>query len=339
MTTVKAVVRKVGERQFIAGVKLNGSWIFSEPKDEITAGQARGAVQRLNKKLQQMKAGVVLDSEFQLLEPARQKAQVFRAAPHISSEIPEEFSNLPKTAATENGWTTPRSDKEAWIESYENAVEAVTGTKLENLKLKFEENLQFRKDVTVVMRATGFIGPWNLNEKEIPWIYVAGCKDPTSMGVRPGTGDRRVMKDINGIKRINGGEQVQEKSVFAESSRPNRVQVFGGTKTGRVVTKGEVESSEPEVAGENVPAFRAPRYTHGSPAQRQMANMKGQELAVQAGELGKDEETVKLWGKIGYCLSLRAQGLPPHVDFEREIKAAGVTEKWLQEKSGRTRVA
>jgi hypothetical protein len=53
---------------------------------------------------------------------------------------------------------------------------------------------------------------------------------------------------------------------------------------------------------------------------------------AQAKEQGKDADTQKLWGMIGFVISLRAMGLPPHSVFERRLKEAGVTEEYLREK-------
>jgi hypothetical protein len=38
---------------------------------------------------------------------------------------------------------------------------------------------------------------------------------------------------------------------------------------------------------------------------------------------------------IGFVLSLRAQRLPPFPAYEKALREAGVTEEWLQVKSGR----
>jgi hypothetical protein len=304
------MVRKVGERRFIAGVKFGGVWIFSEEKDAVTAGQARSAVVKLNEKLRAMKARVLLSEEYKMVvaaPPAPVRRQV--AAAQVAA-------TLPKVAATEEGWITPRSDRAAWNESYRHAVQVCTGFRPDGLnKLFGNAAKQFRIDVTAIMRSVGCIGPWSERDG-VPWTHIAGVSDPTVAPIKAGVGDRRVLKDINGIKRINGGEQILEDSPFKHLQ----------------------EECEAAIAAQIAPKPPAPAgytYSFGSAEQRKLAADAGRRLIAQAKEQGKDADTQRIWGMIGFVLSLRAQGLPPHSVFERKLKEAGVTEEWLREKSSK----
>jgi hypothetical protein len=322
------MVRKVGERRFIAGVKIGGEWIFSEDKNNVTAGQARSAVGKLNEKLRAMKARVLLSEEYKMVEPVAPVVTppVRRQVP-AAPVAPKVATTLPKVAETEEGWITPRSDRAAWVESYRHAVQVCTGFRAEGLKgLHGEAAKQFRIDVTAVMRSVGCIGPWSERDG-VPWTHIAGVSDPTVAPIKPGTGDRRVLKDINNIKRINGGEQILEDSPFKYLQEEYAAEIAAQMGT----------PATPKTAPKPAPATTPAGYTYsfGSAEQRKLASDQGRRLIAQAREQGKDADTQRIWGMIGFVLIIRAMGLPPHTEFERKLREAGVTEEYLREKSGK----
>jgi len=360
MAIVTVLIRKVSDRKFVAGVKYNGKWVLSEDKENVTAGQVRSAITKLEEKLKVMGCKNIPQWKVEFLHDRPDTAQA--VIEETETETPEPFETtteddmLPKLAPTDNGWTTPNTDMQAWKDGYMAAVRACTGFEVSQLRnLSGEQGKQFRTDITKVMRAVGLIGPWDQNGEEVPWHFVARVYDPTTFGAKPGDGDRRVMKDINGLsRRVATGELVdfsQRRQPAPEPVRVNgKFKVFGKSAAPAAPVEDSAETVEapvetPVATASKFKVFGAKpvqsstpvayQYLGGTEEQRALAYANARKLRDEAVKKGQGPEIVRVWGMIGMVVALRAMGLPPHIEFETELKSNGVTEDYLKDAAKR----
>lgn len=197
---------------------------------------------------------------------------------------------------------TPTTHPELWETTFFAAFNAVEGTH-SNLEPR-EAFKQKKADIDAIMKSIRCVGAYELDGNGRPWIMSARIKDPMTAPLVKTDVTKRVTRDINGFKHrgMGAGEHIIEKSEDQKYM--------------------ENPPAEVEVADKDVPAFKRPReYTHGTHEQRCKAAQRGQKLAVMAAAAGKDPI---LAGMMGWCVSLREQGLPAHERLEAHLARKGV---------------
>ena len=370
--TMSVLVRKIGHRKFIASIQYKGerdtiegsTWLHSEERDQCTASQARTAIKLLEEKLKVLNA--VIPKWNIVLQDETQNVKSVHLNEHELAVIePEEVvMEMPKIAKTVSGWITPETDLDEWVAAYEAATRLVwPGLEVENMKnLSGEAGKMFRESVIRDMRSVGKVSPWDTNSEGKPWHFVARVKDPTSFGARPGDGDRRIHKDINGLKRYANGDLVQPRQYnqnrqqqAAQPAVPGKMKRFGLDVQAPQAPQAQVEQTVQTVqtvqekasvvagqlrrfsASESKPVVPAlPKkyeYLFGTEEQRSLAKGRGNALKKQAQTCGFDEETQLKFYMIGVCVTLRSMNLPSHLEFEAALKEMGVEESYLDEQS------
>jgi hypothetical protein len=197
---------------------------------------------------------------------------------------------------------TPTEHLELWTTAFLAAVAAVEGTH-KDMEPR-EAYRQKKADIDAILSSINCVGAYDLDGNGRPWIFSAKIPDPMTAPVIQTDVTKKVKRDINGFKHRNNGagEHVIEKSEDQKYW--------------------ENPPAEVPVATDEVPAFKRPRdYTFGSPEQLRKASARGQKLAVMAASMGKNPE---LAGQMGWCVSLREQGLPPHERMEAHLARKGV---------------
>lgn len=196
----------------------------------------------------------------------------------------------------------PIDNPELWETSFKAAMVAVEGSH-KGMEPR-EAYKQKMADVDAILKSIHCVGAWELDGNGRPWVRSSKIKDPMGAPVVSTDVTKRVQKDINGFKHRNNGEgehiiEKSEDQKFAENP-----------------------PAEVPVAGDETPAFKRPRdYTFGTPEQIRIASARGQKLAVMAVSMNKNPE---LAGQLGWCVSLREQGLPPHERLEAHLARKGV---------------
>jgi len=362
---VSVQVVKIGHRLFIAATEFTGELILSEdPRTEtVTAAQGKSALKLLEAKLRSMRVAVPVwnvekissvPNEQPDSSPIDEPEEVQDEEEPVTLERPEVQDGgvlIPEALPdTDHGWITPSTDLDAWKAGYLAAVLGSTGFEVKMLRnLVKDQGKDFRLGVTAIMKSQGMVGPWERNAADCPWHIVARIYDPTSFEARPGEGDRRVMKDLNGLKRkVITGELVQERRY---EDRTARVQVAPvvhpvvQTAAPVQLSSARNEASLPIEAVKAVTvAHKVPmtavagsghseyKYLGGREDQRAMAFSHAKEYAERAILEGHDERTQEIWAMIGYVRVLRAMKLPPHIEFENALREAGVPEDALVNK-------
>lgn len=367
-------VIKIGHRRFIAATEFTGELILSEdPRTEtVTAFQGKSALKLLEAKLRDMKVVVPVwnvekmsvpqegqpeesdEDSSPVEEVIKEPEEVQDEEEPVTLERPEVQDGgvlIPEALPdTDHGWITPSTDLDAWKAGYLAAVLGSTGFEVKMLRnLVKDQGKDFRLGVTAIMKSQGMVGPWERNAADCPWHIVTRIYDPTSFEARPGEGDRRVMKDLNGLKRkVVTGELVQERRY---EDRTARVQVAPvvhpvvQTAAPVQLSSARNEASLPIEAVKAVTvAHKVPmtavagsghseyKYLGGREDQRAMAFSHAKEYAERAILEGHDERTQEIWAMIGYVRVLRAMKLPPHIEFENALREAGVPEDALVNK-------
>ena len=203
---------------------------------------------------------------------------------------------------------TPTDHPDLWETCYKATLAAVEGTH-EDMEPR-DAYKQKRADIDAILASIGCVGAYELDGNGRPWIQSSRIKDPMLAPAVPTDVTKRVQRDINGFKHRNNGEgehiiEKSEDQKYWESPR-----------------------DEVRVAGDEVPSFRRPTdYTAGTPEQLREAAARGQRLAVLAVSAGKDPQ---LAGQLGWCVSLREQGLPPHERLEAHLARKGITGAMLR---------
>jgi hypothetical protein len=202
---VSVYIKKTSSRRYVAAVKYEGEWLYSEDYKSATAEQERAALNLLESKLTVLSATIPRWNVILVDETCNSKPK------QVSLEDLPAVDRVTKAPVTDSaGYVTPLTDKGAWVEGYEAAVLAATGFESRMLRnLCGDPGKNFRQAVTTLMRSTGLVSPWGTSDEDVPWHIVARVYDPTSFPARPGEGERRVLKDLNGLeRRVATGELV-----------------------------------------------------------------------------------------------------------------------------------
>lgn len=335
-------VAKIGHRQFTATVRYAASpngWLTSD-----VCGKRTTARKNLEAKL--LAAGVPIPKwsikDHGTVErkaapaPQPEPKQAPAPAPEVDDEAPtlrqvssvvrdetpEEtdyrqakkaaFQGIafPVAPRMEGGYVTPLSDKDAWLDVYRQArakFDAVQFEEGETRESRSEKIREYRTQINTLMESISFIGPWRRTVGGDFWIRFSGEADHTVRGATHRS-RRQVTKNING----------------------NWVQVENGKA--RSLTRDEKREANRAAYREQRKAERAAKgasYT-GSTEHRNIAYKYASAMSRSAKEAGHDSATQRLWYKVGYVVSLRSMNALPHTKFEDDLKAAGITEEYLQ---------
>lgn len=306
-------VKKVGKRQFHAGVKFQGQWITA------TGKQTKTAVKALEQALVERNIPLV-NWKVQILEPVElslpktesaEKADTSPATERSPSvcqtqeEVPNLVSprmELPKMPTLDTGLVTPISDKTTWVAAYRKAVGIIVSTESQDLNESYGERIRrFQSEVIAIMEnpkeGHPCVGAWRRMPSGDSWLSLTDEPDPTVRKVQRGEGSRRERN----WKNING----------------NRVDVSGKSENGSGRSKSRSKSS----SGYNYP---------GSPEQTRLAYKAGRAASSKAAQNGHPKEVQNIWYKLAYVVSLRSQEAPPHTKFELDLTEAGITTEQVE---------
>ena len=206
---------------------------------------------------------------------------------------------------------TPTDQPELWEAAFLAAFQAVEGTH-KGMEPR-EAYRQKKADIDAILSSIHCVGAYELDGNSRPWILSSRIKDPMCAPIVSTDITKKITRDINGFKHrsMGAGEYVLEKSEDQKYLESPPVEV--------------------PVAGDETPAFKVPHdYTWGTKEQRRIAARRGQKVAVMAAEKfpifqgGKNPEKVELAGQMGWCVSLREQGLPPHTRLEVHLARKGI---------------
>lgn len=307
MLKVNAYVQKIGPRQFEATVILEGGVAIS-----ALGGQRRGAIKALHEACDRY------HEQFEDCEPLPPREFLIEDIPDLGSEVEEESSSEAAVAEEED-----EEESEDFEERIQNLLgaPAVSGVKIPGMDKGWvtpisdlETWIDYYRGVISRLASLG-----QDDDKPIAWrdyeeiaryrkeaneiMHSVGCVGPW---------DRMPSGDF-WLRLANGEKDPTVRSFRrGEGNRRERIRRW-------------VKNELPE------------RYTYdgGDVEQRLLAQRTGKLFQDQmrdnlaaAGQ--SNPELLKLFYKLGYVVSLRSQGLPPHEKFEQELIAGGLTEEKIQ---------
>jgi hypothetical protein len=276
-------VKQAGPRRFHAACQVNSEWV------KVTAGGRPAAVKRLREELTRRNTPLPAEIVVKEVEPETPAAKP-AGGPTLVVPAPAAVPAA-KPVTLVGGRVTPLTNSESWAKAATAAIALASSLDLPDDPREAIES--FRRIVNETMRAAGAIGAYDRQPNGEMWIRLCpGVKDITSRAPRPGDGDKRVLKDINGFATDSTGESLQLKD--RKKGKP---------------AEGSAEKYE----------YEGPKEAKQA-AWKQAAAFSA---ACRTAGLDKSAQTVAY--KLGYVAALRAASAPDHVKFVRDLESADST--------------